>query len=217
MISPSCRSWVHIESRVDVAWCRTCGARAAIKDRADVELVDLPCFGRPARLVWRKQRWWCRESACPAGSWTQVDGRIAAPRAALTDRAARWATVQVGRHGRAVSDVAAELGCDWHTVNDAVVAYGEALLEADTNRVGTVEALGLDETLFVRLGRFRTQQWCSSIVDVGTGASRQADRADRGPHRRNGVGVARRSTRAMACRDPLGCVGHVRPLSQDLR
>jgi transposase len=59
------------------------------------------------------------------------------------------------------------LGCDWHTVNDAVVAYGEALLEADTNRVGTVEALGLDETLFVRLGRFRTQQWCSSIVDVG--------------------------------------------------
>lgn len=158
---------VQIESRVDVAWCRTCGARAAIKDRADVELVDLPCFGRPARLVWRKQRWWCRETACPAGSWTQVDGRIAAPRAALTDRAARWATVQVGRHGRAVSDVAAELRCDWHTVNDAVVAYGEALLEADTNRVGTVEALGLDETLFVRLGRFRTQQWCSSIVDVG--------------------------------------------------
>jgi len=69
---------------------------------ARYELVDLPCFGRPARLVWRKQRWWCRETACPAGSWTQVDGRIAAPRAALTDRAARWATVQVGRHGRAV-------------------------------------------------------------------------------------------------------------------
>jgi transposase len=25
----------------------------------EVELVDLPVFGRPARLVWRKQRWRC--------------------------------------------------------------------------------------------------------------------------------------------------------------
>jgi hypothetical protein len=24
--------------------------------------------------------------------------------------------------------VAEELGCDWHTVNDAVLAYGEALI-----------------------------------------------------------------------------------------
>ena len=158
---------VHIECRVETAWCRSCGVRAVLKDRDDVELVDLPCFGRPARLRWRKQRWHCRETACPARSWTHVDHRIAAPRAALTDRAARWATVQVGRHGRSVSDVADELGCDWHTVNDAVVRYGEALLAADTDRVGMVAALGLDETLFVRLGAWRTQQWCTSIVDVG--------------------------------------------------
>lgn len=68
-----------------------------------------------------------------------------------------------------MSDVAAELDCDWHTVNDAVVAYGEALLEADTSRVGTVDALGLDETLFVRTGRYRTQSWCTSITDVTPG------------------------------------------------
>ena len=71
----------------------------------------------------------------------------------------RWATVQVGRHGRAVSYVAAELDCDCHTVNDAVVAYGEALLAADACRVGAVGALELDETLFVRTGRFRAQNW----------------------------------------------------------
>ena len=65
----------------------------------------------------------------------------------LTDRAARRATVQVGRSGRAVADVAGELGCDWHTVNDAVIAYGDALLAADTDRIGDVEGLGLDETL----------------------------------------------------------------------
>lgn len=27
------------------------------KDRATVELVDLPCFGRLVRLAWRKRRW----------------------------------------------------------------------------------------------------------------------------------------------------------------
>ena len=100
------------------------------------------------------------------GSWTHVDERIAAPKMVMTTRSARWATVQVGRHGRAVSDVAAELGCDWHTVNDAVVAYGEALLAADTDRVGAPTALGLDETLFVRTGGYRTQSWCTSITDV---------------------------------------------------
>ena len=59
----------------------------------------------------------------------------------------------VGRDARPVADVAAELGCDWHTVNRAVLAWGEALLAADADRVGAVEALGLDETLFGRAGR----------------------------------------------------------------
>ncbi len=87
----------------------------------------------------------------------------------LTDRAGRWVTLQVGRHGRAVSDVAFELGCDWHTVNTAVIAYGQALIDDDPDRIGITEALGLDETLFVKLGRFRAKQWCTSIVDVAAG------------------------------------------------
>jgi len=158
---------VHIEARRDPAWCRACGVRARVKDRPWVELVDLPCFGRPARLVWRKHRWHCPEPACPAGSWTVIDTRIAPPRMALTDRAGRWVVKQVGDLGRTVNEIAVELGCDWHTVNDAVVAYGEALLEADTDRVGDVDALGLDETLFNRTGEWRIQQWCTSVVDVG--------------------------------------------------
>jgi transposase len=158
---------VHVESRVDQAWCRACGGRAAVKDRPAVTLVDLPCFGRPTRLVWHKHRWSCPERACPAGSWTIVDDRIAPARAALTDRAARWATVHVGRLGRSVNEVAVELGCDWHTVNDAVVAYGEALVDADVGRVGQVDALGLDETLFFRKGPRHLKQWCTSVVDAG--------------------------------------------------
>jgi transposase len=158
---------VHVESRLDQGWCHECGARASVKDRPVVEFVDLPCFGRSTRLVWHKHRWRCREPGCLAGSWTVVDPRIAWPRAALTDRAGRWATVQVGRLGRSVNEVADDLGCDWHTVNDAVLSYGEALLEADTDRVGKVDALGLDETLFFRKGDRHLKQWCTSVVDVG--------------------------------------------------
>lgn len=160
---------VHVELADARPSCPDCGERARVKDRDAVELVDLPCFGRPARLVWRKHRWRCPAPGCSAGSWTGEHPAIAPPRAVMTDRAGRWVTIQVGKAGRTVAEVARELGCDWHTVNDAVMAYGAALLEADVERVGEVDALGLDETLFARLGRWRTQQWCTSIVDVTPG------------------------------------------------
>ena len=54
-------------------------------------------------------------------------------------------------------------------MNRAVLSWGEALLAADCERVGAVEALGLDETLFGREGRWRTRRWCTSIVDVTGG------------------------------------------------
>jgi hypothetical protein len=114
--------------------------RGVGEGRPTVELVDLLCFGRPARLVWHKHRWCCPASTCPAGSWTGQDPRIGAARLAMTDRAGRWATAQVGRHGRTVNEVAGELGCDWHTVNDAVLAYGTPLVD-DPDRIGEVTAL----------------------------------------------------------------------------
>lgn len=160
---------VTVESRVETPVCPECRERAWVKDRPVVELVDLTCFGRPVKLLWRKHRLWCPRSWCQQGSWTHEDPTIAAPRLSVTDRAGRWATIQVGRNGRAVSDVATELGADWHAINDAVMAYGQALLDADTHRVGTVAALGVDEVLFARLGRWRTQAWSTSIVDVARG------------------------------------------------
>ena len=51
--------------------------------------------------------------------------------------------------------------------NKEVVRWGEALLEADTDRIGEVGAVGIDETLFWRKGRWRTKVWCTSVVDVG--------------------------------------------------
>ena len=186
---------VHVESRVPAVWCRGCGSRAAVKDRPRVELVDLPCFGRPTRLVWHKHRWCCR--GCGAGSWTIVDDRIAPRRAAMTDRAGRWCTVQVGRSGRTVAEVARELGCDWHTVNDAVIAYGRALVE-DAQRIGDVDALGLDETLFCRRGRRHRQEWCTSIVDVSAGRSAAAPA--RGSRTDPSNGATRSATPCWICR-----------------
>ncbi|HTO01755.1 MAG TPA: transposase [Microthrixaceae bacterium] len=65
-----------------------------------------------------------------------------------------------------MAEVADELGADWHAVKDAVIAYGQALLDADVDRVGAVTALGVDEVLF---GRWRRQAWSTQIVDVSPG------------------------------------------------
>ena len=159
---------IHIETRRRRPDCSRCGTPAVVKDRPVVELVDLPAFGRPARLVWRKHRWACRDQTCLTATWTEQEPRIAPARLALTDPAGRWVTFQVGKHGRTVNEVASDLGCDWHTVNDAVIAYGTELID-DEARIGDVEALGLDETLFSRLGRWRTQAWSTQIVDVAGG------------------------------------------------
>ena len=78
----------------------------------------------------------------------EPDDRDYSPRVAT--RATRWATVQVGCGGRAVIDVARDLGCDWHAVIDAVVAVGGPLID-HPDRIGRVTALGLDETLFARV------------------------------------------------------------------
>lgn len=93
----------------------------------------------------------------------QVDDRIVVGNRGITDRAARWACGQVGRYGRTVSEVADELGCDWHTVHRAVIAYGLALVD-DPDRIGTVTVLGIDETAFVRTGAYRRRLWSTQLV-----------------------------------------------------
>lgn len=90
-------------------------------------LVDLPCFDRRTLLVWHQRRWRCRTMSCPKITWTEQDPTLVAGRLGITDRAGRWACEQVGRHGRSVTEVAADLGCAWHTVNRAVLAYGQAV------------------------------------------------------------------------------------------
>jgi transposase len=159
---------VHVTQALPSPSCSSCGVVAWVKDRPVVELVDLGAFGRATRLSWRKHRWCCPNLLCPIGSWTSEDPAIASTRLSITTRAARWATMQVGRHGRSVSEVAADLGCGWDVVNDAVMLFGKLLVD-DPDRIGPVTAAGLDETLFCREGPYRSQAWSTQIVDVRRG------------------------------------------------
>ena len=153
-----------IEQMTEDVRCPGCGGRAQVKERPVVRYTDLPVYGSPMRLAWRKHRMRCPNATCPRRSWVLTDHRIAAKHCLLTTRAAKWATVQVGG-GRTVSEVATELACDWHTVNDAVTTYGKALLEADRKRLNRTTAIGLDETSFVR-ERNRHTSYATTVADV---------------------------------------------------
>jgi transposase len=153
-----------IEQVVSDPRCPSCRGPAEVKERPLVRYVDLPVYGVPIRLAWKKHRMRCLEPSCPKKSFVLTDHRIAAKNCLLTTRAAKWATAQVGT-GRTVKEVAGELACDWHTVNDAVTTYGRALLEADRRRLNQTIAIGLDETSFVKLGGHHTD-YATTVCDV---------------------------------------------------
>jgi transposase len=154
-----------IEQVVEQIRCPACDGRAQVKERPVVHYVDLPVYGTPMSLAWKKHRLRCPNPACAKRSWVLGDHRIAAKNCLLTTRAAKWATVQVGG-GRTVSEVAAELACDWHTVNDAVTTYGEALLAADRKRLNKTTAIGLDETAFVKANAASHTHYATTVADV---------------------------------------------------
>ena len=137
---------VHVERMGSVARCLVCGVAAHVKDRGQVELGDLPSVGRTTRLIWRQRRIRRPEPSRPHDSRTEQDPLFAPRRPCRSDRAGRWITERLARRGRSVAVVPKELGCDAHTVNDALLAAAAA------TRLGLVEALGLDGVLFVGEG-----------------------------------------------------------------
>jgi transposase len=155
---------IEIETTADRVGCPGCGARAEAQDRMPVEIRDLPAFGRPARLVWRKRRWRCREALCATRTWTETSAHVSA-RAVLTRRAGMEACRQVGRNARPVAELAEELGVCWWTIMAAVDEHGRPLVE-DPDRVGEVRALGVDETSFLRATRGHSTIYATGLVDL---------------------------------------------------
>ena len=165
-----------IEQQVDDVRCPRCGGRAQVKERPVVSYVDLPVFGTPMQLGWKKHRMRRGNTSCVNRTWVLSDHRIAAKHCPLTTRAAKRATVQVGG-GRTVSEVAGELACDWHTVNDAVVTYETALLHADRRRLNKTTAIGLDETSFTKLGSRSYRDYATTVADAENHRSSTSSRA----------------------------------------
>ena len=105
---------VVVAAREDRPVCGRCATAAWVKDRREVDLVDLPAFDQTVTLRVVRTRWRCPRFRCGVGSWTLEHPDIAPAGHRLTTRAGRWACEQVGRWGRSVAEVADALGCDWH-------------------------------------------------------------------------------------------------------
>lgn len=85
---------VHVETCLGRPPCPGCGAKAQVKDRDRVELVDLPCCGRAVRLVWHKIRWRCPNEGCLMNTWTEEAPWIALSRLMLSGwTRSSWAAV----------------------------------------------------------------------------------------------------------------------------
>ena len=59
---------VRVETRGPRPSCPGCRRPADLKDRDEVTHVDLPVFGRRAKLRWVKRRWRCLHRGCAVGS-----------------------------------------------------------------------------------------------------------------------------------------------------
>ena len=155
---------VTVESTAVRVGCPTCGVRAEAQDRMRVEIRDLACFGRPARLVWNKRRWRCVDADCPARTWTERSEHVDA-QAVITRRAGAEACRQVGELARPVSGVAREFGVCWWTVMNAVIEHGTPLVD-DPDRIGPVTKLGVDETSFLKANRRHATVYATGLVDL---------------------------------------------------
>ncbi len=158
---------VLVETTADRDWCRACGVRAVSKGRVRTELRDLPSGGRPVRLVWKKRIWRCEQAACEAGSWRETADAIL-PRASLTERARIQACRRVGQAGHTVAEVARDFGVGWGAVMRAVVDHGTPLVD-DLARLDGVRAVGLDESSFLKAGRWAPTRFVTSFVDIERG------------------------------------------------
>lgn len=138
---------VIVESAPEVNGCPDCGVLAVSAGRRDVELIDSPVYGVPAKLVWRKRRWRCQDPDCARGVFTEQNLAVAAPRALMTRRCIGWSIAQMRRENVSVAGIARQLGIDWHTVwNTIRPLLSQAA--ANERRYTAVATLGVDEHIW---------------------------------------------------------------------
>lgn len=156
-------------------WCRRCGCQGAPRDTVIRRLAHTPWGHRPTILQVRVRRYRC--TGC-GHVWRQDTSAAAEPRAKLSRGGLAWALEGLVLDHLPVSRIAASLGVDWTTANDAVLAEGTRRLIDDPGRFDGVEVIGVDEHVWrhTRGG----DKYVTVIIDLtplrdGTGASRLLD------------------------------------------
>lgn len=159
--------WLLVETTMTRSWCPECGVRAVGNGRRRVVVRDLPIAGVPTVIVWAKRTWRCREEWCACGSWSETSTEIGV-RASLTERARREICRRVGEDLDSVAEAARAFGVGWACAHQAVVDYGEALID-DDDRLETTTALGVDEHTFQHANARRRTQMATTFVDLDRG------------------------------------------------
>jgi transposase len=159
---------------VDLAdGCPACGVVSGRVHAWVMQRVrDVPYAGQVEVLV-RKPRLVCAEPACPRRTFTPARGQLPA-RARCTTRLKTALLAAVIDSGRAASEVAADHGVAWWTVQATVNAAAVLLPEVDELQV---RRLGIDEHRYRRVRWFREESggwrrvepWMSTIVNAASG------------------------------------------------
>jgi transposase len=163
---------VEVES-VDPPGCPVCGVLAArVHSRRRQRLRDLPVAG-PVELVWVKRRWFCDQSRCPRGTFSEVTDQVPAF-ARSTARLCQALVAAVVVSGRAASEVARAHRVSWWLVASMLTAAADLLTDPDDV---LVHRLGIDEHRYRSVRYFREpdggwrryEPWMTTLVDTSTG------------------------------------------------
>lgn len=180
---------VTIETEPGPVGCPDCGAVGIGHGRLEVQLVDIPSFGRPVTMCWRKRRFTCPGRACERGTFVEVVPGLAAPRHSTTARVVDWAVEQLRLEHATINGLARQLGTAWHTVWTPVKAALQALAE-DPARFDGVRTLGVDEHIWHHVSRrTRGPKELTGMVDLtrDCGGNMQARLLDLVPGRSGAV------------------------------
>ena len=136
--------------------CPGCGRPGYSLGSRTRRLAHEPRGHQPTTLAVYVGRYHCR--AC-SRSWCDDISQAAPPRAKLSFGALRWGLVCLIADNMSMNRIAAHLAVAWHTANEAILAYGEELLLADSTRFEGVRAIGVDEHVWRHRGGARPASW----------------------------------------------------------
>ena len=153
---------IDVETDQTLAGCPDCGVVASGHGRRRIRLHDIPCFGRPVRLIWAKRLWRCQDKHCPKKVFSERHP-LAGTRAILTNRAIRWATDALKRYDTSVSALAHQLAVSWRALWKGVEAEARRRI-GKPQRLTGIDALGVDEHVWTHTG-FPGSGMVTGIID----------------------------------------------------